>query len=264
MDRTPTDGPVRCPRRLDLNASPQDQQRLLDLQAIDTRLDQLEHRRHTLPEHAQIDGYDRQLVRLRDLVVGAQTDESDLSREQAKADGDVEQVRRRAARDQQRLDSGQVSSPRELEQLQHEIATLGRRQSELEDVELEIMERLESAGERLGHLRAEQSQVQEQRTAAVARRDAVVAEIDAEASASATTRATLVGQIPGDLVALYDKIRAQQAGIGAAQLIRRQCTGCRLELNTIDLGRFRDAAPTEVLRCEECGRILVRTPESGL
>ena len=231
---------------------------------MDTRLDQLEHRRHTLPEHGQIDGYDRQLVRLRDHVMGAETDESDLSREQIKADGDVEQVRRRAARDQQRLDSGQVSAPRELEQLQHEIATLGRRQSELEDVELEIMERLESAGERLGQLRAERSSVQEQRAAAAGRRDSALAEIDAEASMNATMRATLAGQIAGDLVALYDKIRAQQAGIGAAQLFRRQCTGCRLELNNIDLARFRDAAPTEVLRCEECGRILVRTPESGL
>ena len=106
--------------------------------------------------------------------------------------------------------------------------------------------------------------MQEQRAAAAARRDDVVAAIDAEASSTATMRRTLAGQIAADLVALYDKIRAQQAGIGAAQLVRRQCTGCRLELNNIDLARFRDAAPTEVLRCEECGRILVRTPESGL
>ena len=234
------------------------------MQAVDTRLDQLEHRRSTLPEHAEIDGHDRQLLRLRDLVVGAETDESDLAREQAKADGDVEQVRRRAARDQQRLDAGAVSSSRELEQLQHEIATLGRRQSELEDIELEIMERLESAGERLAQLRGEQSQTQEKRADAVARRDGAVGEIDAEASRSASLRTTLAGQISADLVALYDKIRAQQAGIGAAQLVRRQCTGCRLELNTTDLGRFRDAPPTAVLRCEECGRILVRTDESGI
>ena len=231
---------------------------------MDTRLDQLEHRRGALPEHSEIDGYDRQLRRLHDLLVGAETEQSDLTREQIKADGDVEQVRRRTARDQQRLDSGQVSSPRELEQLQHEIATLGRRQLELEDIELEIMEQLESAGKRVSQLRAEQAQVQEQRAAAVARRDAVLADIDAEVSRNTTARATLAGQIAPDLVTLYDKIRAQQAGIGAAQLIRRQCTGCRLELNTTDLGRFRDAAPTEVLRCEECGRILVRTPDSGI
>jgi predicted nucleic acid-binding Zn-ribbon protein len=217
-----------------------------------------------MPEHAEIDGHDRQLQRLRDLVVGAETDQSDLTREQTKADGDVEQVRRRSARDQQRLDSGQVSAPRELEQLQHEIATLGRRQSELEDIELEIMERLEAAGKRLAQLRTEQSQIQEQRAIAVARRDGALAEIDAEAARCDATRTTLTGQIAADLVALYDKIRAQQAGIGAAQLVRRQCTGCRLELNTIDLGRLRAAAPTDVLRCEECGRILVRTAESGI
>jgi predicted nucleic acid-binding Zn-ribbon protein len=251
-------------RRPELNAAHHDQLRLLDLQGLDTRLAQLEHRRRTLPEHGQIAEYDAQLAQLRDLTVAAETERSDIQREQTKAEADVDQVRQRSARDQRRLDAGQVSSPRELQQLQHEIETLGRRQSDLEDVELEIMERMEDVTGRLDELASRRSAVEGDREAAVARRDAALAEVDSEASLTATMRTTLGGQVDPALVALYEKIREQQGGVGAAALVQRRCAGCRLELNRTELGRIAAAAPDEVLRCEECRRILVRTEESGI
>ncbi len=173
-------------------------------------------------------------------------------------------MRNRAARDQQRLDAGQVSSPRELQQLQHEIETLGRRQSDLEDVELEFMERLDNVNRRLDELAGERESVLADREAAMGRRDAVVAEVGEEETLSGGTRTTLAGQIEPALVALYEKIRGQQGGVGAAELVARRCTGCRLELNRTELSRIAAAGPDEVLRCEECGRILVRTEESGV
>jgi uncharacterized protein len=254
----------RRPPEPELNAAPTDQLRLLDLQALDTRLDQLAHRRRTLPEHAEVERLDTRLRQLRDLVVAAETERGDVEREQAKADADVEQVRQRAARDQQRLDSGAVSSPRELESLQHELTSLARRQSSLEDVELEIMERLEAVEKRLAELRAERDAVTAERDTVVARRDGALAQIDEEAATTRDMRGTLSGQIDAALVALYEKIREQQDGVGAAALYQRRCQGCRLELNTTDLNRIHDAAADEVLRCEECRRILIRTPESGL
>jgi hypothetical protein len=139
-----------------LKAAASDQQRLLDVQALDTRLDQLAHRRRTLPEHAALAELETELGVLRDQQVEAETEQSDLARELKKAEGDVDQVRARAERDQQRLDAGQVSSPKELESLQHEIATLGNRQGDLEEVVLEIMERLESSQSRSSELAAQQ------------------------------------------------------------------------------------------------------------
>lgn len=106
-----------------LNAAPADQIRLLDVQALDVRLSQLAHKRKSLPEHAEIDSLNKDLAQLRDLLVAAQTEESDTAREQTKAEQDVDQVRQRAARDQQRLDSGAVSSPKDLESLQREIVS---------------------------------------------------------------------------------------------------------------------------------------------
>lgn len=247
-----------------LNAEPAAQLRLLDLQALDSRLDQLTHRARTLPEHAQIDESSKRRTDLDALVVAAQTEVSDIERLQVKADADVDQVRQRAARDQQRLDSGAVTSAKDLEALQHEIATLARRQTELEDAELEVMERLEDAQRHAGQLTAERDQVVHTLTDLTAARDAALADLQAQAREVGAERAGLLGSVPADLLALYTKLREQNAGIGAARLHQRRCEGCRMELNPVDLGRIRDADADEVLRCEQCRRILVRTSESGL
>jgi predicted nucleic acid-binding Zn-ribbon protein len=247
-----------------LKAAASDQQRLLDVQALDTRLDQLAHRRRTRPEHAALAELETELGVLRDQQVEAETEQSDLARELKKAEGDVDQVRARAERDQQRLDAGQVSSPKELESLQHEIATLGNRQGDLEEVVLEIMERLESSQSRSSELAAQQEAAKARVAALTASRDTTTGEIDAETATLQAQRATQAGSLAEDLVALYEKIREQQGGVGAAELRQRRCGGCRLELNNVEINELRDADPDEVMRCDECRRILVRTAESGL
>lgn len=251
-------------RRPPLKAPPADQLRLLDVQACDTRLAQLAHRRTGLPELAELERVEARLRHVRDQLVTAQTERSDLERGRAKAEADVAQVRARRDRDQRRLDAGQVGSPRELQSLQSEIVSLQRRQSELEDVELEIMERLEAVEARIAELRSARETLERERAALVERRDATFAEIDGEAGLARTAREKAASEIDADLLGLYEKVRAQQGGVGAAEIRQRRCQGCRLELTTVDLGRLRVAAPDEVLRCEECRRILVRTPDSGL
>lgn len=234
------------------------------MQALDTRLDQLAHRRRTLPEHAALAELETELSVLGDQQVEAETEQSDLARELTKAEGDVDQVRARAERDQKRLDAGQVSSPKELESLQHEIATLGNRQGDLEEVVLEIMERLESSQSRSSELAAQQEAARARVSALTASRDTTTGEIDAETENLQAQRATQAGSLAEDLVALYEKIREQQGGVGAAELRQRRCGGCRLELNNVEINELRDADPDEVMRCDECRRILVRTSESGL
>ena len=201
---------------------------------------------------------------LRDQIVGAETEQSDLARELTKAEGDVDQVRSRADRDQKRLDAGQVSSPKELEGLQHEIATLAHRQADLEEVVLEIMERMESAESRAAELGAQRAAAEARVAELTASRDTTTVEIDAEVEQLQSQRATQASSLDGALVALYEKIREQQGGTGAAELRQRRCGGCRLELNNVEINELRDADPDEVMRCDECRRILVRTAESGL
>jgi hypothetical protein len=157
-----------------------------------------------------------------------------------------------------------VSSPKELEGLQHEIATLGRRQSDLEEIVLDVMERLESAQSRAAELGGQREAAAARVTELTAARDRTLAEIDGEADGLRSQRATQAATLDAAMLELYEKIRAQQGGVGAAELRQRRCGGCRLELNNVEINRLRDADPDEVLRCEECRRILVRTAESGL
>lgn len=247
-----------------MKAAPDAQLRLLDLQDVDTSLDRLAHRRRTLPELAEIERAETRLNELRDLVVGTETELADADREQRKVENDVDLVRSRMTRDQQRMDSGAVAHAKDLESLKHELDSLAKRQGDLEEIVLEHMERREEIESRLRVLVAERDTVTAGLEAASARRDEAFAAIDADAAEATAARAALAGQLPPDLLALYEKIRADAGGQGAAPLARGQCQGCRLPLPPTELSRFRTAEADEVLRCDECSRILVRTPESGL
>jgi uncharacterized protein len=237
---------------------------LLDVQTVDSRLQQLAHRKKNLPQHAELADVTKRKTELENRRVELDTQVSDLTRDQKKADADVEQVKARRIRDQQRLDAGQVSSPRELEQLQSEIVALDRRISDLEDAELEIMEQLETLQSELREVTAAETDLAAKAEAVTTARDEAVGALDAEAAEATGERGRLVADVPEQLLAVYERMRAQSGGVGAAALRRRRCEGCRLELTEADLAGIRSAPEDEVLRCPECNRILVRTPESGI
>jgi hypothetical protein len=188
----------------------------------------------------------------------------DLTAEQAKVDADVEQVRTRRDRDRNRMDQGLISNPKDLERMQHEMTSLERRIVTLEDEELEVMARLEDAQRTLDEVTAQLADADARNGRLEEARDARYAEIDAELGTLTGQRGPLAAEVPDDLLALYDRLRAAKDGVGAAALRARQCSGCMLTLDNAELGKIRAAAADEVLRCEECQRILVRTDESGL
>jgi uncharacterized protein len=246
-----------------VKADPQAQRRLLDLQAIDTALAQLAHRRRTLPERAELDAFARELSALEDERIRAQVAVDDLDRDIARLERDVEQVRVRKDRDQARLTMG--SGPaRELEALQHEMVSLNRRQSELEDAELALMEQRETAQGELDEIESRLIALRERRAAVESRRDQALADIAKEEQFRTAARQPLAADLPADLVALYDRLREQSGGLAAALLTGGRCGGCRLELSGADRARIRATPPDEVVRCEECRRIMVRAAESGL
>ncbi|MBB6547925.1 zinc ribbon domain-containing protein [Nonomuraea rubra] len=246
-----------------MKAAPEAQKRLLDLAELDSVIDRLAHRRRTLPELAEIDERSKSFARLATQVIEAETEAGDLAREQTKAENDVDAVRTRADRDQKRLDSGAVTSPRDLASLQSEIASLHRRQGDLEEVVLEIMERREAADTKVTDLAAKRDEERATLSAAEDRRDAALNEIEKEAAEVQGRRAGVVGDIPADLLKLYEKLR-EQYGVGAAMLHGGRCQGCKVALSIAEMNRIKAAPHDEVLRCEECRRILVRTAESGL
>ncbi|WP_432051431.1 zinc ribbon domain-containing protein [Streptomyces xiamenensis] len=247
-----------------MKAAPVDQIRLLDVQDLDVRLTQLAHQRKNLPQHAEIRALEGELTQQRSLLVAARTESSDTAREQAKAEADVDQVRKRAARDQERLDSGLVTNPKDLSGLQSEIASLSRRQDDLETVVLEVMERQEAAEARAAELATAVTDLEAREAELVERRDEALSVIDAEEDTVRTQREQIAQGVPADLLKLYDRLREKQGGVGAARLYQRRCEGCRLELDVTVVNEVKAAAADDVVRCENCSRILVRTPESGL
>jgi predicted nucleic acid-binding Zn-ribbon protein len=247
-----------------VKADPFVQLRLLDLQALDSALDRLTHKRKTLPQIVEIAKLDGLLDTLRGDVVLAETAVGDLQHDLDKAEADIEQVRARKDRDEKHLNSGAVTQPKQLEELQHEVATLTKRQSDLEDAELEVMERMEEAQARLAELVASRTEHETARGLMVDEREAAFLEIDAEAESTTKERAAVAAEIPADLLALYEKVRASEGGIGAAAIARGRCEGCHLDLMNNEKAEFRAAPTDEVLRHDSCRRIVVRTAESGL
>lgn len=237
---------------------------MLEVQAKDSTLAQLEHRRRSLPELARITDLTAEAAELNGRHVEAETEVGDLERAQRKSDAEVEQVRQRRVRDEDRLSSGAITNPKDLASLQHELGALDRRISSLEDEELEIMEQLEEAQGRLAAISKDVERVQSDLERESAARDVALGDIDSEIATVKIARDSLASGLPTELTALYDKVRGQHSGLGAAALRARRCEGCRLEINGADLRELAGKPDDEVLRCPECSRILVRTSESGL
>ena len=223
----------------------------------------MRHQLDSLPEVVEIAGLTSNRTELDNQARDAQILVDDLTAEQNKADADVEQVKTRRERDRSRIDAGLITNPKDLERMQHELVSLERRITSLEDTELEVMERLEEAQNTLDSVTALLATTDDRLTALAKIRDEKAGDLEVSLSALVAERSQAVSGMPEDLMKLYEHLRVQR-GVGAAPLQARQCGGCQLTLNSMDLAAIAKAPSDEVLRCEECSRILVRTSESGL
>ncbi|MFH5823361.1 zinc ribbon domain-containing protein [Georgenia sp. AZ-5] len=237
-----------------------DQRRLLDLQALDTRAAKLAHQRRTLPVLATLAELEGRAEDLHRAQVEAKTVAADTRRELAKAEADVEQVRSRAARHQAQLDAGTGLS-RELVALQTELAQLAQRQAVLEEIQLEVMERLEDAEARVAELQRQEDAISADVARHTAERDAQLAEIDAELENVRAERAALAGQVDAELLDLYEYARGRTGGLGAVALRGHRTEGAQVEFTLSELAAIDAAAPEEVITSEERGFILVRLDE---
>ena len=247
-----------------MQADPEAQRRLLELVAIDTQVAQLTHRRANLPEHAELADLRARHTEASRALVAAETRLSDAQREVQRVEADLVPARERLVRDRDRADKGVITDPKALRGLLDEIEHLGGRIATLEDQELDHLQEVEDATADRDHIAAARDSVTARAREVIARRDQQLAEIDAQVAVAQAARDSLVAGLPADLVGLYERIGVRVGGPGAAELRAKRCLGCLLEINAADLRRFAATAPDEVIRCEECDRILVRTPESGL
>lgn len=240
-----------------MKASYLDQERLLALQQIDSDILKINHKIKSSPLNSQLDGINRELSENKNLLIAAETEKSDIQHELSKSEIDVEQVISRIEKDEKRLASG-GGTPKELEQIQHELGTLARRRSELEDIELEIMVRIEEVSSRVQAIKEKISVLESDSLKLQSDLSLEKNQLDSAKQQSLAARDVLAPQLNSELIALYEKIRSASDGVGAAQLLGDSCGGCHLKLNAAEIERVKSLPDDELVRCEECRRILIR------
>jgi len=234
-----------------------DQLRLLDVQAIDTRLAQLAHQRKTHPSIAALEELSSRAEDLQRAKTANEVLISDIRRELTKAETDVEQVATRADRDKKRLEAG-AGSAKDLQALASEVESLAKRQSDLEEVQLEVMERMDTAQSEAAAI-AEQYEALDadiQRT--TAERDQALAELDAQIEENQAKRAKAAEGIDENLMKLYERVRSKTGGLAAVALRGTMADGMQLPLSLTEKEAIAKADPDEVIRSEDYDYILVR------
>lgn len=234
-----------------------EQRALLDLQALDTTLAKLAHQRSSHPTLATLEELTGRAEDLERTIAQADVLVSDTRRELIKAETDVEQVRNRADRDRQRLEAG-TGSPKDLQALQSELESLGKRQNDLEEVELGVMERLENAEQEREAAASQLRAIRDDIAKTEDERDAAFAELDAEAATAKARRDEVAAGINDALLALYERIRTKTGGLGAVALRGGATQGIQIPLSLTEKAAIEAAPPEQVLRSEDYDYILVR------
>lgn len=241
-----------------INASIEAQHKLIEVAEIDTKIIQLKYQLSALAEIKQVQDFEVELGSIELKIVAAQTEVSDLTSAQSKAESDVEQVKTRMAKDQSQLDSGNAA-PRELEGLQHELGTLLKRHAELEDVELEIMQQLEDAESALDTLNIDRDKVENNLNEIRKILQQKTDELNSKIAEQDFEKKSITEQLPKELVNLYEKIRMDHGDTGAALLTKGACQGCHISLDPTQINQIKTIPDDQVIRCEQCSRILIRS-----
>ena len=234
-----------------------EQRALLQLQAHDSAIDRLEHRRGSLPEDARLAELADALAAVDQLTAERDGTLATVQRDQSRLEHETDTIAAKARDEEARAVSGKVTSPKELTAIQEEVAGLKRRQGTLEDELLELMEQRETLEAELAELATRREGFTAEQAEVTKARDAALAEIDRELDGERTGRDGVAPAVGEQLRALYDQIRSRQGGVGAAALLGNTCQGCHVSISPVELAAIRKLPPEEIKRCENCRRILV-------
>jgi predicted nucleic acid-binding Zn-ribbon protein len=238
-----------------MKASPEDQAKLVEVGRIDMDILRATKALASLPEKAAAAEQETHLVSAREEFRRAQEEVDGLQSELARAESDVELVDKRIALDTERLAT--TSSAKDAQGFEHELASLAQRKSLLEDLELEIMEKLEQASALRDQLKARVAQVEATLGELRSAISSQTSDTDASLAQWNASRQEIVATLPEDLVALYDRQR-ERYGQGVSVLTGTVSSASGVQLTESDLQTIRKAADDEVVLCPDSNAILVR------
>lgn len=233
-------------------------EKLLEVQDLDITIDQLRHRRATLPARADLAAAEAKLAELATSLAEVQQQRDAVVRRQTEFEAELQAAEARVTEIEAKMYGGTISASRELQAMSGEVESLKKRQSTLEDHILETMDEREPLDAEVQRLEDAQVDITGEADAARSQIAAGEAEIGAEEARELESRAALVADVPASLLDQYERIRSKLGGIGAARLVGASCSGCHLSIPAAEVARLKKAPADEVVLCEQCGRILVR------
>jgi predicted nucleic acid-binding Zn-ribbon protein len=233
-------------------------EKLLEVQEHDIALDQLRHRRATLPARDELTAVEAKLAELATTLVDAQQRRDAVARRQSDLEGELRALEARVVEIEGKMYGGTISASRELQAMAGEVDSLKKRRSTLEDHILEAMDEREPIDAEVGQLEDAQVEATDQADGLRSQIIAAEAELGVDETRELDARAGLVATVPAPLLEQYERIRSHSGGIGAARLVGASCSGCHLSLPAVEVDKLKRAGPDEVILCDQCGRILVR------
>lgn len=231
---------------------------LLELQRLDHTVLRLRRKSQQLPERAELAALEDEREAAKSSYMEAQRELDARRLELSRIESDVDLIVQRENRDRELLSVS--TSSKEALALQSELDTLARRQSELEDRQLEAMEIADAAGTVFAEAETLLAGIDERRQVIVSRVEGAELEIAEELAKTETERSHLADEVQGDLLALYERTQAQ-VGIGAARLRGNVSEASNMALTPAELAELRAAPFDEVIFCPGTGAILVRVDD---
>jgi uncharacterized protein len=228
---------------------------LLELARIDFSIDRLSNRLRRLPEQAELDALLAGLGELEGTVAEQEALLDAVIARQRKLEVEIDGVERKIKGEETRLYSGELASPRELSSVVAEVESLKRRRARFEDDDLEVMQEREDLEKQIQRLSDEIAQVEAAVAETTRKRDEAAGEVGSELEILKGRREGWLTRFDEELLAVYDGLRSSKSGVGAAALQGDTCLGCRIQLPAQEVMRLRRS--TGLVRCVECGRILV-------
>jgi predicted nucleic acid-binding Zn-ribbon protein len=236
-------------------ASLVDQKQLLALAAHDVELAKISNSRKHAQAESELELASAETLRLSDLLIDARNAVGDLEMELGRAEADLELVTNRIAKDKQLLSS--TSSAKDAQGIEHELATLGSRKSELEDAQLQIMELLETAQQYHEKLKLEKLAADGALAALEQRISSELADLGSQADKIQSERRSVISSIDQELAAAYE--RKYSRGVAVGRLAGRDCGACRLSITATSFEELMALPAEELAECPNCQAFLVRS-----
>ena len=238
-----------------MRANLQDQKSLLEMAQLDIDLGRNASEKAKLLASTEIEVASDLALALSDQLIDARNKVGDLELELKRSENDLELVETRIAKDKQRLTT--TSSPKDAQGIEHELTSLTKRKSELEDLELAVMEELEKVRSELDAVSSNKQLAEAELSGLREKLASNLTELDSERARLVASREKLIATLDPELAVVYQ--RKADRGSSVGRLIGRECGACRLSITATNLDEILALAPDEIAECPNCQALLVRS-----